>query len=164
MIPYPCRLPAASAVRIRKVASCIVRLAISAIYTDELALHGDSVQGRCRTAPRCLQYAEPGGAPPSPATPPWVAPSRRHSFSGPVHNRRGSRVWLSGCFGGGCAESRSLREQADELCGHVLWGGVGVAELGQSVAVGDRIADAVVGDDRQGACGCRSCGGRYGAD
>src|ERR1700722_11463626 len=37
-IPYPCWLPSASAVRIRKVASCIARSAIATVYTVELAM------------------------------------------------------------------------------------------------------------------------------
>src|SRR6201995_3338745 len=38
MIPYPCWLPDASAVRIRNVASCIARVLITATYIDELAV------------------------------------------------------------------------------------------------------------------------------
>src|SRR6185437_9871117 len=38
MIPYPCWVPDASAVRMRNVASCIARLLITATYIDELAV------------------------------------------------------------------------------------------------------------------------------
>src|SRR5260370_41228282 len=38
MIPYPCWLPSASAVRIRNVASCIARSVILTLYTAELAV------------------------------------------------------------------------------------------------------------------------------
>src|ERR1700678_2964090 len=38
MIPYPCWLPLASAVRIMKVASCIARIAIQTLYTVERAI------------------------------------------------------------------------------------------------------------------------------
>src|SRR6266481_2048723 len=37
MIPYPCWLPSASAVRIRNVASCIARSVIHTLYTVGLA-------------------------------------------------------------------------------------------------------------------------------
>src|SRR5690348_18440688 len=37
-IPYPCWLPAASAVRIRNVASCIGRLVMPAVYIAELTI------------------------------------------------------------------------------------------------------------------------------
>src|SRR2546429_507632 len=38
MIPYPCWLPSASAVRIRNVASCIARSVIHTLYTVGLAV------------------------------------------------------------------------------------------------------------------------------
>jgi hypothetical protein len=38
MIPYPCWVPDASAVRIKNVASCIARVLITATYIDELAV------------------------------------------------------------------------------------------------------------------------------
>src|SRR5262249_60597288 len=38
MIPYPCWLPFASAVRIMKVASCIARTGMQTLYTAERAI------------------------------------------------------------------------------------------------------------------------------
>src|SRR3984957_12614006 len=54
MIPYPCWLPSASAVRIRKVASCIARIAIPTLYIVELAVASPpspEEPARCRSGP-----------------------------------------------------------------------------------------------------------------
>src|SRR5882757_2552178 len=46
MIPYPCWLPSASAVRIRNVASCIARSVILTLYTAELAVPKPRLAGQ----------------------------------------------------------------------------------------------------------------------
>src|SRR5262245_25338169 len=51
MIPYPCWLPSASAVRIRNVASCIARSVTLTLYTAGLAMASPpELPSRCGTA------------------------------------------------------------------------------------------------------------------
>src|SRR5262249_21155453 len=45
MIPYPCWLPFASAVRIMKVASCIARTGMQTLYTAERAIASPAPRG-----------------------------------------------------------------------------------------------------------------------
>src|SRR5262245_53832006 len=60
MIPYPCWVPDASAVKMRNVASCIARVLITATYIDELAVASPAA-GRNETGHSPRQSAlEPG--------------------------------------------------------------------------------------------------------
>src|SRR6185312_10388383 len=71
MIPYPCWVPDASAVRIRNVASCIARVLITATYIDELAVASPSSPRHETGYSRRWNALDPGfhGDPACPALP-----------------------------------------------------------------------------------------------